>query len=129
MPALRLPENATSTLDQAHINIPDSYEDKWLLYNIAPGSSEDDAWGLFRTVVRENSGYQPEEHEFEELGCCWPADTKDHELGTLQEVLDFHFGIVSKRISGTPTGQKHFTYEYGFVAITSPQWREQGVTV
>lgn len=127
MPALRLPENATSILDRAHINVPDSYEYKWLLYNIAPECSDDDVWELFHTAVREHGDFQPEEDEFEELGWCWPAETDGHELRTMQDVLDFHFGIVSKRIAGEPTGQKHFAYEFGFVVITSSEWREKGV--
>lgn len=128
MPALRLPENATLLLDQAQINVSDSYEDKWLLYNIAPGCSKDDTWELFQMAVRDHGGFQPEENELEELGWCWPAEPNSHELSTLQEVLDFHLCIISKRIAGEPTGQKHLAYEFGFVAITSPEWREKGVT-
>jgi len=128
MSALRLPKNATHLLDQAHINVADSYEDKWLIYNIAPGCNTDDNWELFETAVRNNGGFKPEEDELEELGWCWPAETRGNELKTLQDVLDFHFGIISKRIAGEPTEQKHFTYEFGFVAITISEWRDRGVT-
>lgn len=38
-------------------------------------------------------------------------------LSTRQEVLAFH--IVSKRIAGKPTGQNCFTYEFGFLVITT----------
>lgn len=128
MPASRLPENANFVLDRAQINVPDSYEDKWLIYNIASGSSEDDTWELFETAVRDNGGFQPEDDEFEELGWCWPAETNGHAMSTIQEVLDVHFGLVSKRIAGEPTGQKHHAYEFGFLVITSLEWREEGVT-
>lgn len=127
MPALRLPENATSILDQAHVNVPDSYEDKWLLYNIAPECSDDDVCELFQTAVREHGGFQPEEEESEKLGWCWPAETEGHELRRIQDVLQFHFGIVSKRIAGESAGQRHFAYEFGFVVMTSSEWREKGV--
>jgi hypothetical protein len=128
MPALRLPENAAFLLDHARINVPDSYEDKWLIYNIAPGCDENDTWELFNTAVRENGDFQPEEDEYEELGWCWPAETGGGEPNNLQDVLDFHFGIISKRIDGEPTGQKHFAYEFGFVVITTAEWRKRGVT-
>jgi hypothetical protein len=128
MHTLRLPENATFQLDRAQINVLDSYEDKWLIYNIASGSNGDDTWELFEKAVRDNGGFQPAEDEFEELGWCSPANTNSNELKTLQDVLNFHFDIISKRIAGESTGQKHFAYEFGFIAVTSPEWREQGVT-
>lgn len=127
MTALRLPENATSVLDQAQINVPDSYEDKWLIHNIAPGWSGDETWELFETAVRDNGGFQPEEDEYEELGWCWPAETSGNVMSTIQEVLDFHFSIISKRILGEFTGQKHHAYEFGFLVITNSEWREKGV--
>lgn len=114
----RLPENATSVLDQAQVNAPDSYEDIWLLYTIAPETGREDTWELFRTAVRDNGGFQPEENELEELGWCWPTKTNGVKLKMVQDVLGFHFDIVSKRIAGEPTGQKHIAYEFGFVVIT-----------
>lgn len=128
MPALRLPKNANAILDQAHINVPDSYEDKWLIYNIAPECSSDATWECFCTAVRNNGGFEPEEDELEELGWCWPANAGGRELRTTQEVLNFHFDIISKRIGSEPTGQEHFVYEFGLVVITSSRWREEGLT-
>lgn len=128
MSALRLPEDSTSSLDRLQTNVAEGHEQKWLIYNIAPQSSEDDTWELFRTAVRQHGGFQPEEDELEKLGWCWPAATDGQPLSTLEEVLAFHLGIVSKRIAGEPTGQKHFAYEFGFLAITSLQWRDRGVT-
>ena len=128
MPASRLSENAIFVLNRAQINVPDSYEDKWLIYNIALGCSADDNWELFETAVRNNGSFKPEEDELEELGWCWPVETNGYELKTLQDVLDFHFSIILKRIAGEPTGQKHFTYEFGFVVITTSEWRDRGVT-
>lgn len=127
MPALRLPENAIFVLDRARINMPDSYEDKWLIYNVATDCSDDDTWGLFERAVRDNGGFQPEENEFEELGWCWPAETSGHAMSTIQEVLGFHFGIISNRIAGEATGQKHHAYEYGFLVIINSEWRDKGV--
>jgi len=127
MPALQFPKTAISLLDKAQINVADSYEDKWLIYNIAPGCNQDDNWELFETAVRNNGGFTPEDDELEELGWCWSAETHGHELKTLQDVLEFHFGIISRRIAGEPTGQKHFTYEFGFVVIANSEWRDRGV--
>lgn len=96
MPALWLLENATWVLGRAHINVPDSYEDKWLIYNTTSGCSQNDAWELLERAVRENGGLQPAENEFEELGLGWPAETDGRKLGTLQEVLDYHVNILSE---------------------------------
>lgn len=128
MPALGLPKNAFSIMDRAQLNVPDSYEDKWLIYNIAPECSSDDTWECFRIAVQNNGGFEPEEDELEELGWCWPAHTEGRKVETIQELLDFHFRIISKRIAGEPTGQKHSVYEFGFVVITSSRWREEGLT-
>ena len=70
--SLQLAPNAKSILDRARISVPDSYEDKWLPYNIAPGC-EADGWELCHTAVSENGGFVPKEDEYEQFGWCWPA--------------------------------------------------------
>lgn len=126
MAFIRLPENAKDILDHSRVNVPDSYEDKWLLHNIVPGC-EDDVWELFRTAVREEGGFEPKDDEYEQFGWCWPANQESHPVHSVQDVLDFHLAIVQKRIAGEPTQQKHFVYEFGFVVIDRADWREKGV--
>lgn len=126
MSALRLPSNASSMLDRAQVS--GTTPEKWLIYNIASECSANDTWELFQKAVVENPGYAPEEDELEQVGWCWPAETNGREVSSLQEVVDFHFAILSKMIAGEATGQKHLVYVYGFLAITSSGWREKGVT-
>lgn len=131
MAPLHLPQNAASILEQAYNGeVNGCVFDKWLIYIAVPGLPDGEARDLYRMGMKaynEHSLGEPES-EGEELGFLKAAELIHPPPKDLQSILDYHLSMVEGQYSGgAPKDQQH-VYRFGFIAITSPDWRDNGVT-
>ncbi|SMQ55043.1 unnamed protein product [Zymoseptoria tritici ST99CH_1A5] len=134
MSPLRLPANAASILERAwHGEANTSEFDKWLVYTTenVPSSAAAEVAHAAMSAYNDQALHEPES-EWDEIGFIKPP-TQDHEhlqSPTLQAVLEHHLDMVSRqsRNSASNGEDDQNFYIWGFIAVTTPEWRSQGIT-
>lgn len=128
MSALRFPPKAIEVLeregpDPLTCNVPWS---KWLIYNIetAPKEAEE----LYVAAMESHVNPSPKS-EWETQSFLKPAE-QTVALPDVQHVLDHHIRMLEEMHDELEkTGKWDWqVYIYGFIAITSADWRDTGVT-
>ncbi|KAM0715718.1 hypothetical protein Q7P37_009218 [Cladosporium fusiforme] len=132
MGPLQFPEKAPSILERAYTGASNNSDyDKWLIYLASPDVSDKDARHLYQDAMKAyNDQYLGEpESEWEEQGFLKPADKSPCPPRDLQSIFEHHLTLVERQHSSVVLDDPQQLYKLGFIAITSPFWREQGVTV
>jgi hypothetical protein len=128
MSSLRLPDNAASILERAYRGEADTSEidDEWLIYVVGEGPPY--AKELAHLAM---DFWQPvQESERDELSFSRPAVQAGTNL-SLQNALDYHLQLCKRQVEGAePRGEdEQQCYIFGFIALTRPDWKENGVTI
>lgn len=128
MAPLHLPENAASILQRAYrgdANVTDIDDDKWLIYII--DNVPADAKELARLAM--DYWQTVDESERDEL-CFLKSALQPSTNLSLQNALGYHLNLCERRLERCePRGddEQQF-YLFGFIALTRPDWKTQGVT-
>lgn len=133
MSPLHLPQNAASILERAYHGDANTSEfDKWLIYTTE--SAPFDAEELFQLAMSayNDQALNEPESERENVGFLKPANQSHTDLQSpsLQRILEHHLHIVERQFSDSKPDSKddqHF-YIFSFIALTRPDWKQQGVT-
>lgn len=133
MSPLRLPQNAASILERAYDGDAKTSEfDKWLIYTTENAPS--DAQELFQSAMSayNDQALNEPESEWENLGFLKPANQSHADLQspTLQGILEHHLHMVERQFPDSKPDSKDEQqfYIFGFIALTRPDWKRQGVT-
>lgn len=133
MGPLQLSKDAVSVLERAHNGDAKTSEfDKWLVYTSEVPLSNAEELSHAAMVSYNAQALGEPESEWDTLTFLKPANQSHPDLQSpsLQRIFEHHLGMVERQLPGAESAinDDNQFYIFGFIAVTRPDWREQGVT-